>query len=286
MSKIIDSIQDISKGDVIAELDDDGVLVTTFNRPEQMNSLNATLGQGLGAALAFASKEDSVRAMVLTGSGRAFCAGAEITPDRTPADSSQESDDAVPSLPRYERLPHHNRSVATALSFIKSDVPIIGAINGATAGAGFGMAMACDIRIAAKSARMGPIFFKRGIVSDYGVLWFLPRVVGSARAFEVMYHSDVIPSDKLLELGLVNKVVEDEDLLSEAVDYARKVAAGPPLAAAEIRRLLHSSLDTSGSAEQWLIHEWNAQAGLLKTSDAKEGFRSFVERRPPEFKGY
>jgi 2-(1,2-epoxy-1,2-dihydrophenyl)acetyl-CoA isomerase len=101
-----------------------------------------------------------------------------------------------------------------------------------------------------------------------------------------MYHSDVMPSDKLLELGLVNRVVEDEDLLSEAVDYARKVAAGPPLAAAEIRRLLHSSLDTSGSAEQWLIHEWNAQAGLLKTSDAKEGFRSFVERRPPEFKGY
>ena len=117
MSKIIDTIQDISRGDVIAELDDEGVLVTTFNRPEQMNSLNATLGQGLGAALAFASKEDSVRAMVLTGSGRAFCAGAEITPDRTPADGNQESDDAVPSLSRYERLSHHNRSVATCLLY-------------------------------------------------------------------------------------------------------------------------------------------------------------------------
>jgi enoyl-CoA hydratase/carnithine racemase len=101
-----------------------------------------------------------------------------------------------------------------------------------------------------------------------------------------MYHSDVMPSEKLLEMGLVNRVVEDDDLLTEALAYARKVAAGPPLAASEIRRLLHSSLDATGSAEQWLIQEWNAQASLLKTTDAKEGFRSFVERRDPDFRGY
>ena len=286
MTNTIDSIQDISNGDVIAELADEGVLLTTFNRPEQMNALNQTLGLGLGAALKFASEEDSVRAMVITGSGRAFCAGAEISGDRTPAESGEAPSDAAPTVSRHERLVHHNRSVQTALGFIKSDVPIIGAINGATAGAGFGMAMACDVRIAGKSARMGPIFFKRGIVSDYGVLWFLPRVVGSAKAFEVMYHSDVMPSEKLLEMGLVNRVVEDDDLLTEALAYARKVAAGPPLAASEIRRLLHSSLDATGSAEQWLIQEWNAQASLLKTNDAKEGFRSFVERRDPDFRGY
>ena len=135
--------------EVVIELDEHGVLLATFNRPEQMNALNAGLGEGLLAAIDRASRDDDVRALVLTGNGRAFCAGAEITA------ASDPSRGASGPVPRHARLDHFGGSGRTAEAFANCDVPVIAAINGATAGAGFGIAVCCDLRFVAQSARLG-----------------------------------------------------------------------------------------------------------------------------------
>jgi 2-(1,2-epoxy-1,2-dihydrophenyl)acetyl-CoA isomerase len=263
--------------EVVIELDEHGVLLATFNRPEQMNALNAGLGEGLLAALDRASRDDDVRALVLTGNGRAFCAGAEITA------ASDPSRGASGPVPRHARLDHLGGSGRTAEAFANCDVPVIAAINGATAGAGFGIALCCDLRFVAQGARLGPIFIKRGVASDYGVAYWLPRIVGAGRAYELMYDGDLIDADRALAIGLANRVVPDDRLLDETLAYARKIAAGPPLGTTELRRLLRRSWDMP--LRDFLELEWTAQAALLRTADAREGFTSFVEQRAPHFEG-
>ena len=267
--------------EVLIEVDDHGVMLATFNRPEQMNALNAGLTAGLLDALDRASRDDGIRALVLTGNGRAFCAGAEITAASNPASGSANGAGTPP--PRHARLDHFGGSGRTAEAFANCDVPVIAAINGATAGAGFGIALCCDLRFVANSARLGPIFIKRGVASDYGVAYWLPKVVGAGRAYELMYDGDVIDAGRALAIGLANRIIPDEQLLDEALGYARKIAAGPPLATTYVRRLLRRSWDMP--QHEFLELEWTYQAALLRTADAREGFTSFVEQRAPRFEG-
>ena len=262
-------------GDVLVNVDE-GVMLVTLNRPEKMNAMGGSLIADLLAAIGAASEDDDVRALVLTGAGRAFCAGAEVTQDRDPSTGRS-------TLSRYRRLDHRASSVATAEAFANSDVPIIGAINGPAVGAGFGIAMCCDVRFMGASARLGPIFIKRGLASDFGASYWLPRLVGPARAYEIFYDGGPLPADKALELGVVQRVYPDAQLLGETLAYARKVAAGPPLATTYIRRLVARSLDTP--LREFLETEWSWQSNLLKTADAAEGFSAFVERREPHFEG-
>lgn len=259
-----------------------GVLTATLNRPERMNSLSPELTSGLLDAVRRASEDDDVRVMVLTGAGRAFCAGAEVSSDRMPAGGNGAS--APAERPRSERMNFRAGSVETAEAFANCDVPIIGAINGVAAGGGFGIALCCDVRIFAESARIGSIFIKRGIAADYGAAYWLPRIVGVSKAFELFYDGNVIDSAQALELGLANRVVPDDEFAAEVRAYAERIAAGPPMGYTAIRRLIVESVDAIDRLN-FLDREWAVQSALLRTDDAAEGFRSFVERRDPQFTG-
>ena len=258
-----------------------GVMTVTLNRPERMNSLSPELTSGLLDAVQRASADDDVRVMVLTGAGRAFCAGAEVSADRMPAGGNGAT---PPARPRSDRMNFRAGSVETAQAFANCDVPIIGAINGVAAGGGFGLALCCDVRIFAESARIGSIFIKRGLAADYGAAYWLPRLVGVSKAFELFYDGNVVDSATALELGLANRVVPDDELASEVRAYAEQIAAGPPMGYTAIRRLIVESVDSIDRLT-YLDREWTAQSALLRTDDAAEGFRSFVERRDPRFTG-
>lgn len=267
---------------------EDGVLLATLNRPERMNSLSAELTTGLLDAVDRASKDDDVRVMVLTGNGRAFCAGAEVSGDAMPAGGSSGSENgggAAAARSRSDRMhPETAGSIGTVRAFANCDVPIIGAINGVAAGGGFGIALCCDVRIFAESARIGSIFIKRGLAADYGASYWLPRIVGYSRALEIFYDGEVMDAQRALELGLANRVVPDDQLMDEAMTYARRIAAGPPMGYTTVRRMVIDSVDAIGR-DSFAEREWAAQAELLRTADAAEGFKSFLERREPEFSG-
>jgi 2-(1,2-epoxy-1,2-dihydrophenyl)acetyl-CoA isomerase len=262
---------------VLTEVRDDGVMIATLNRPETLNSLSGEMGTKLIEAVKFASQSDDVRAFVLTGAGRGFCSGA----DAGAMTSRGSGGGSGPS--RYQRMDRRGGSFHLAEAMAECDVPIIGAINGAAAGGGFGIALCCDVRFAAESARMGTIFIQRGVAADYGMSYWLPRLLGPAKAFEVAYEGNMMTADTLLELGLANRVYPDDRLMAETVAYAAKIASGPPLAYTGLRRLLMRS-DTM-PMHDFLEYEWTVQSDMLRTEDCAEGFRSFVERRAPEFKG-
>jgi 2-(1,2-epoxy-1,2-dihydrophenyl)acetyl-CoA isomerase len=249
----------------------DGVLIATFNRPERMNTLSPDLTQALGETLRLASEDDDIRALVITGSGRAWCAGAEIGANRPGAEPS-----------RHQRM-QQSGSEATIELFARCDVPIIAALNGVAVGGGFGVALCCDVRIAAESARIGSIFARRGLATDFGVAYWLPRIVGAARAFDILFDGQPYGAQEALALGLVNRVVPDAALMDETLAYAKKIAAGAPMAMTATRRLVMASLD--GTNAEVAAIEWQAQWAILQSEDGREGFRAFLEKRPPAFKG-
>ncbi len=261
--------------DVIRELTDDGVLVLTLNRPDTLNSLGGTMIADLTGALRETKSNDKIRVVLLTGSGRGFCSGATVTAPAAPAAG------ATPTLRRSltaNKLASINDIV---LAFAEADVPVVGAINGVAAGGGFGIALCCDVRIASDQARMGSIFIKRGLAADCGASFWLPRIVGVAKAYELMYSGEPLDAAALLALGLVNRVVPHDSLMEEALAYARGIASGPGLAYAYTRRLIARALDNDIRAH--LEMEGQFQTEALASADGREGFRAFAERRPPEF---
>lgn len=260
--------------EVLTEVRDDGVMVATLNRPDTLNSLSVSMSDQLLAAIEHASHEDEVRALVLTGAGRGFCSGADASA-LTAGGSGQPS--------RAQRMDRRGSSARLAAAMAACDVPLIAAVNGPAAGAGFGMALCCDVRFLAESARIGTVFIRRGIAADYGVSYWLPRIVGQARAYELAYSGDLLDARAALEFGLANRVVPDDRLLEETLAYAAKIAAGPPLAYTALRRLLIRQADMP--LDQFLEYEWTTQADLLRTEDCREGFRAFIERREPKFTG-
>lgn len=254
-----------------------GVALITLNRPESMNSLGPDVLEELEHALSQASAADETRAIVLTGAGRGFCSGANAVGMLSGGGASA----ATPS--RHQRMDRRGSSASLVELMAACETPIIGAINGPAAGAGFGLALCCDIRIASETARLGSVFIKRGTASDFGVAYWLPRIVGVARAYEMLYSGELLDAKTALQIGLVHRVVPAEQLLEETVAYAARIASGPPLAHTALRRIMLQSQDLS--LHQFLEYEWTAQLDLLRTKDCVEGFRSFVERRDPNFTG-
>jgi len=267
--------------ELLRELTPGGVLLMTLNRPETMNALNGAISAGLTEAARESKRNDGVRVILITGTGRGFCSGADLS-GGGPARSDFEGDGAAPVRGRASRVNKFGPGdVISALA--EADVPVIGAINGAAAGAGFGLALTCDVRIASDQARLGPVFIKRGIGPDYGTSFWLPRIVGLARAFDIMYRGDLLDAQSALAIGLVNKVVPHESLMEEAMAYARMVASGPPIAYTYTRRALMRSLDND--LRRHLEYEWENQTEMLETKDAREGFAAFRERRGANFTG-
>jgi 2-(1,2-epoxy-1,2-dihydrophenyl)acetyl-CoA isomerase len=247
---------------------DGAVLRITLNRPDVLNALDEAMHRGLAEALEQAAAPD-IRAVVVTGAGRAFCVGQDVS--QFPRDA-----DAVGELLR--------RWFNPAISAIRSlEKPVIAAVNGPAAGAGLALAMACDLRLAGASASLIPAFLGIGLVPDSGLSQTLPQLIGPARAFEWLVSGRRVAAAEAAELGLVNRVVEDERLADEAAALSGQLASGPTRAIAMTKALIEQGAHRS-FAEQ-LEQEAAMQARAAAGADFEEGVAAFLEKRAPDFTG-
>lgn len=252
----------------------DHILTITLNRPEVMNALTREMYGELEEAFRRAHSDPEVRCIVLTGAGRAFCSGDDVRQIML-----GEQRDATTARLRDVRP----RPTPAAAAILECDKPVVAAVNGPAVGWGMDMALFCDIRIASEKAKFGELFIKRGLVSDLGGLWCLPRVVGPSKAAELLFTGDVIEAAEAERIGLISKVVPAEELLPAAMEIARKIAANPPIAMRYmkegLRKAVHASMEEMGA------YIGSSLAYLFTTEDHREGALSFVERREPVFKG-
>ncbi|GGY26383.1 enoyl-CoA hydratase/isomerase family protein [Streptomyces djakartensis] len=251
----------------------DHVLSLTLNRPESLNALSPGQRDEIVRLLSEASATPEVRAVVITGTGRGFCAGADLRGTGT-AGERVAGDVARTLRTGAQRL------IAAVLDCEK---PVIAAVNGTAAGLGAHLAFACDLVLAAESARFIEVFVRRGLVPDGGGAYLLPRLIGPQRAKELMFFGDALTAADAERLGLVNRVVPDDDLDRTARAWADRLASGPTRALALTKQLVNASLDTDRATA--FAAEAAAQEINMTTVDARDGVRSFVERRDAEFRG-
>jgi 2-(1,2-epoxy-1,2-dihydrophenyl)acetyl-CoA isomerase len=244
------------------------VLTITLNRPDKLNAFNTSMHQALRAALKDA-RGDDVRAVVITGSGRGFCVGQDLT----------EFSDAPDDIADRLRGNYH----PNVLAIRSLEKPVIAAINGAAAGAGLSLACACDIRIAADSATFVPAFINIGLVPDAGGSFFIHRLLGNARAFEWMTSGRRLSAGRAHAWGLVNEVVDDEELAARAAEIAVTYASLPTRGVGMTKRLFDGA--AGRTLEQQLEFEAQLQSAATKTEDFREGVAAFLEKRDPNFQG-
>jgi 2-(1,2-epoxy-1,2-dihydrophenyl)acetyl-CoA isomerase len=253
----------------------EGVARLTLNRPAKLNALTWDAWAEIEQAITAAEHDDATKVVLITGAGRGFCAGTDLT-----AGAAADEPVRRPFTDRQALM--RSRYLAPELIY-RCAKPTIAAVNGVSVGAGFSLALACDIRIAAASARFGSVFVKRGITPDTGATWFLPRLVGMEQALRLMWTGRLVPADEALAIGLVSEVVPDEELAERSLAVAREVARGPSVAIELTKRLVHEGLarDLATQIEQ----EQFLQQVTHGTEDVIEGRRSFLEKREPVFKG-
>lgn len=266
---------------IVQSLDEDNpsVLVLTLNRPDHMNSFNADMCYGLIDAVKAADKDPSVRVIVVTGAGRAFCAGADI---------SQGFDAVKPT--EIDEASGIGRDLGGVLNLavFECDTPIIGAINGAAVGIGATMTIPMDIRIASHKSKFAFPFARRGIVFDGAASWFLPRLVGFARTSEWILTARIIMADEMLAAGFVTQLHAPEDVLPRALEIARDIAVNcSPESVANNKRLLRTSMLAHGTLETGPYQSHMAESEMLNkaftSADCKEGVTAFFEKRAPKF---
>jgi len=250
------------------------IATLTLNRPERLNALGDTLRDDVYDAVAKSAADPSVGVLVITGAGRGFCSGGDVKAMRERDQSGQAPSANGRLSPMRDRI---------ILALRNCPKPVIAAVNGVAAGAGMSLALACDMRIASTAAKFSQAFVTRGLAPDWGGTWFLPRIVGTAKACELIFTGDTIDADEALRLGIVNAVVAPEELMKETYDLARKIAAGPPVAIQIAKRAIYHNQDVDLRAG--LEFETFAQGICKETEDAKEGVRAFVEKRAPVFRG-
>ena len=257
----------------LLEAIENGVAWLTLNRPERLNALSPEMTAGLTDALKRLATDREVGCIVITGAGRGWCAGGDVkTMESRGRDQTVE--DRVEGLRRAHELPLLMRNCPKV---------IIGMINGPVAGAGLGLALACDLRVASKSARFGTAFVRIGYSGDYGGTWSLTRLVGTAKARELYLLGDVIGAEEAHSLGMVNKLVEDEALRDETMALARRIADGPRVALGYIKKNLFAA--ETEPFQTVLDLEAEHQARCAFTEDHKEAVAAFNEKRRPVFKG-
>jgi len=255
---------------VQVERTDAGVVTITLDSPERRNALDEELAAQLRQAVRDVAADPGARCVVVTGAGRAFCSGADLGEFRR-----QESGGV---LPRREMLGAYYR---TFLDVRDLAVPTIAAVNGPAIGAGLNLALVCDLRIAAASARFGATFVRLGIHPGGGATYMLARLLGPARAAEMLLSGDLVDGARALEMGLVNRLVDDTELPAAAAGLAAMIAANAPRAVRATKRALRLALDADMAA--MLEVEGLAQAATQESADAGEGWAAFRERRPPRF---
>ncbi|MBI2303916.1 MAG: enoyl-CoA hydratase family protein [Chloroflexi bacterium] len=253
---------------------EDGIATIRFNRPATLNSLTFQTYRELERATLEVRDDKDVRVLVITGQGRGFCSGGDVNEiiGQLFGKSSEE-------VLEFTRL-----TCRVTKNLVELGKPSIAAINGIAAGAGSVIASACDIRIAAQSARFAFLFVRVGLSgADMGIAWLLPRLVGTGKARELLLTGDILGAQEAERIGLVNRVVADGELETVAVELARKLAKGPPIALKATKELLDKELTIDFASALEL--DAYSQAVCLQTEDHKEGYRAFLEKREPQFKG-
>jgi len=251
---------------------EDSVATVTLNRPERMNSFDFPTLRELLSSLEQIAADPEVRAVVLTGSGRAFCAGADLNVMR------ESSDPASVVLKGLTALFHPIISTLRRM-----DKPVIAAVNGFASGGGFSLAVACDIVIAAEGARFNAAYVNIGLSPDGSLTYLLPRLVGLQRAAQLFFTGEQVDAEKGYELGFVNQVVKAEELMDVVGTLAKRLAAGPTFAIARAKQLLNRSFHES--LETQMENERGGVAACGATEDLREGVTAFLEKRPPQYKG-
>ena len=252
---------------------DDGILEVTMNRPEKKNAANGQMWNELLDVARTAAGTSSIRCVVLTGAGGSFCSGADV-------------DGMAGSSPTGERL-HSLASMRhitdVCLSWFRLPQPTIAKVRGIAVGAGMNLALACDLLVAGVDARFSEIFARRGLTIDFGGSFTLPRRVGMHRAKELALLADIVDAATAHEMGLVNRVLPDDELDGFVADWATRLAAGPPIALAMTKRLLNNSLNVT--LEEALDDEGLSQTVNFSTHDTREAVAAFLEKRAPIFRG-
>jgi 2-(1,2-epoxy-1,2-dihydrophenyl)acetyl-CoA isomerase len=252
----------------------EGVATITLNRPDAMNSLNVATKEALRDSVMQAAEDDGVRCVVLTGTGRAFCVGQDLK-EHVQLLESGGSDQL------FRTVEEHYNPTVTALATMPK--PVIAAINGVAAGAGASLAFACDLRIVAESAGFNLAFPGVALSCDTGASWTLPRLVGRAKAIELLYFPSTIPSAQALELGLATSVVPDDDLTDEVATLAAKLAAGPTLSYASMRQSVNYS--SSHDFVESLAFEAGKMTFTGSSEDHRNAVAAFVAKEKPTFHG-
>ncbi len=258
----------------------DGVATITLNRPERMNAFTDVMLREWAEALTDARLDRDVRVVILTGAGRGFCAGADLKGGSGIGESSR-GDAPPPAAERRNWLRDGVHAVPRAVQLL--DKPYIAAVNGAAVGAGMDMASMADLRIASEGAKFAMSYVKVGLVPGDGGAYFLPRIVGVAKALELIWTGDFVDAREALRIGYVSKVVPGESLLAEATAFARRLAEGPAVAMQLAKRLVYRGLEASWA--EAFEQAGTAMAIAQSTEDAREGPRAFVESRAPKFIG-
>jgi 2-(1,2-epoxy-1,2-dihydrophenyl)acetyl-CoA isomerase len=249
-----------------------GVRTITLNRPDRLNAIDPSLADELPRAVDAAAVDDSVKVVVITGAGRGFCSGLDLsTPPQLPDATRAERLDAIAWVGRW------------VLSVVNCEKPVIAAVNGPAAGAGFGLALAADLRIVAANARLTAGYVRRALSPDAGVSFMLPRLVGLSRATEILFTGRDIDAAEAERIGLAAAIYPDDGFADRVAEYAERLAAGPPNALALTKRLLASSLDASLQTQ--LERELSYIKTCFASQDVAEAVAAFMEKRKPVFTG-
>lgn len=264
----------------------DGIATCTLSRPEHLNAYTPRMGVELRDAMYRAAADDDVRAIILTGAGRGFCAGADM--GLLQSFSGAGGMTAMDELPQVTHEPPPGPTRAdfqTEYSYLMSiPKPVIAAINGPAAGVGFVFALFCDIRLASASARMGAIFSRRGLIAEYGISWILPRLVGLANANDLLFSGRLVGADEALRMGLVSRVIDDASFLAEVQAYAKDLVrrSSPRSIGVMKRQVYDDQLGTLAQSVEVALREMHLSLG---SEDFREGVAHFFEKRDPRFTG-
>lgn len=251
---------------------EEGVATLTLNRPDVLNAMSERLGNELVEAIDVISRDEDVRAVVITGAGRAFCAGADLQKLST-----------INQQPSFENRKFVRGGGQLALAITNLEKPVIAAVNGHAVGAGCNLALSCDLILASNKAVFSQIFVKIGAIADMGGLYFLPRLIGLARAKELFFTGKMVPAEEAAQMGMINRVVPHEQLQAEAMKLAGELASAPTKSIGMVKMVLNRTI----GADLPTVVDYEAliQAHLFLTEDFQEGVRAFLGKREPKYKG-
>jgi 2-(1,2-epoxy-1,2-dihydrophenyl)acetyl-CoA isomerase len=252
---------------------EDGLAILTLNRPDRMNAINSEMATALNEALTAISVDKHIQAVLITGAGKGFCAGGDL---KEIWEGRQKND-------KESLEPLLRSGMGAVLKMRTMRQPIVAAVNGAAAGAGMNIALAADVRIASETASFGETFAKVGLFPDFGGTYFLPQLVGPAKAAELLYSGDMIDAKTALELGIVNRLAPADKLMDEAKKFAMTIVTGPRVASRALKQILFGN-DRTALAKA-LEYEVEEQLRCFESEDSAEGLKAFFEKRKPNFQG-